>query len=92
MPEQLRLTTTQSALWRAECELSTIASRQAAELREQARQIHSEAERVEGERSGRVRRTLDLIQPGIPDEATFDEVDGTVTITWEAEAVLEGAT
>ena len=89
----LDLTETQSALWRAECELSQIAAQRAAELREQAQQIAAEAERVEKQRSGRVRRTLDLFVEGIPDEATFDEQGGVVTISWEAaDAPLEGST
>ena len=92
MPD-LQLTETQSALWRAEGELSQIAARRAAELREQAQQIAAEAERVEKQRSGRVRRTLDLFVEGIPDEATFEERGGTITISWDAEkAPLEGST
>ena len=84
MPE-LNLTEIQSDLWRAECELSSIAAQRSTDLREQAQQIAAEAEAVEKRRSGRVRRTLDLFVAGIPDQATFEERDGLVTISWEAQ-------
>ncbi len=82
--ESLQLDKTQSALWRAECELSQIAARRCAELREQAQQLVAEADRVEAQRSGRVQRTLGLFsEDRIPDHATFEERDSGVTISWD---------